>query len=42
MCDLTTNLWLNLVDGTLLCGRKNYDGTGGNGHALAHYETTGA
>ena len=33
-CDLTENLWLNLTDGTLLCGRRNWDGSGGNGHAL--------
>lgn len=25
---------MNLTDGTILCGRKNWDGTGGNGHAL--------
>jgi hypothetical protein len=25
-CDLTQNLWLNLTDGTILCGRKFYDG----------------
>lgn len=25
-CDLTDNLWMNLTDGTILCGRKNYDG----------------
>lgn len=41
MCDLTSNLWLNLSDGSLLCGRRNYDGTGGNGHALEHYQNTG-
>eukprot|EP00732_Lithocolla_globosa_P001515 Lithocolla_globosa_v1_NODE_769_length_3313_cov_85.298956.p1 type:complete len:961 gc:universal NODE_769_length_3313_cov_85.298956:2905-23(-) len=40
MCDLKENLWLNLSDGTLLCGRKNWDGTGGNGHALEHFEKT--
>lgn len=39
-CDLTENLWLNLTDGAILCGRKNWDGTGGNGHALEHYKTT--
>lgn len=37
-CDLTTNLWLNLTDGSILCGRKFYDGTGGNNHAMLHYE----
>lgn len=33
-CDLKENLWLNLTDGTILCGRRNFDGSGGNGHAL--------
>jgi ubiquitin carboxyl-terminal hydrolase 5/13 len=37
-CDLTTNLWLNLTDGAILCGRKYHDGTGGNGHASEHYK----
>lgn len=36
-CDLTSNLWLNLTDGSILCGRKFYDGSGGNDHALNHY-----
>jgi ubiquitin carboxyl-terminal hydrolase 5/13 len=27
--------------GALGCSRKNYDGTGGNGHAVGHFETTG-
>lgn len=40
-CDLTQNLWLNLTDGAILCGRKFYDGTGGNGHAAEHYQITG-
>ncbi|EZA52425.1 ubiquitin carboxyl-terminal hydrolase 5 [Ooceraea biroi] len=40
-CDLTQNLWLNLTDGSILCGRKFYDGSGGNGHAVEHYQTTG-
>lgn len=35
--DATTNLWLNLSSGSVLCGRKNFDGTGGNGHAADHY-----
>lgn len=39
-CDLTENLWLNLSDGSLLCGRKNWDGSGGNGHALEHFNET--
>ena len=37
-CDLTTNLWLNLTDGAINCGRKFFDGTGGNNHAVAHYD----
>ncbi|XP_003395686.1 ubiquitin carboxyl-terminal hydrolase 5 [Bombus terrestris] len=40
-CDLTQNLWLNLTDGSILCGRKFYDGTGGNDHAVEHYRVTG-
>ena len=40
-CDLTTNLWLNLTDGTICCGRKFFDGSGGNNHALDHYAKTG-
>ena len=37
-CDLTTNLWLNLTDGSILCGRRYFDGSGGNNHAVEHYE----
>ena len=40
-CELSSNLWLCLTCGHLACGRKNYDGTGGNGHALEHHEKTG-
>jgi ubiquitin carboxyl-terminal hydrolase 5/13 len=40
-CDLTENLWMNLTDGTILCGRKQPNGTGGNGHALEHFQKTG-
>lgn len=39
-CDMKENLWLNLTDGSILCGRRFWDGTGGNNHALEHYETT--
>jgi len=39
-CDLTENLWMNLTDGTILCGRRNWDGSGGNGHALEYYTAT--
>ncbi|XP_070560700.1 LOW QUALITY PROTEIN: ubiquitin carboxyl-terminal hydrolase 5-like [Ptychodera flava] len=38
MCDKTDNLWLNLTDGSILCGRRYFDGSGGNNHALEHYE----
>ncbi|XVE80238.1 hypothetical protein DITRI_Ditri14bG0123600 [Diplodiscus trichospermus] len=40
-CDKTENLWLNLTDGMILCGRRNWDGTGGNNHAIEHYKETG-
>ena len=40
-CDLTNNLWLNLTDGSILCGRKNFDGSGGNNHAVERYAQTG-
>jgi len=38
--DATTNLWLNLTDGHVGCGRQNWDGSGGKGHALEHYRQT--
>ena len=40
-CDLKTNLWLNLSTGFLGCGRRYYDGTGGNNHAIDYYKETG-
>ena len=40
-CDLTDNLWLNLTDGSILCGRKFWDGSGGNNHAVDHYANVG-
>ncbi|KAJ7379748.1 Ubiquitin carboxyl-terminal hydrolase 5 [Desmophyllum pertusum] len=40
MCDLKENLWLNLTDGTILCGRRYFDGTGGNNHAIDYYTET--
>ncbi|KAF1333517.1 Ubiquitin carboxyl-terminal hydrolase, partial [Globisporangium splendens] len=40
-CDKQENLWLNLSDGFIGCGRKNWDGTGGCGSALDHYKATG-
>ncbi|XP_050419844.1 ubiquitin carboxyl-terminal hydrolase 5 isoform X2 [Adelges cooleyi] len=39
-CDIDNNLWLNLTDGSIYCGRKFFDGSGGNGHATLHYEET--
>ncbi|XP_059661574.1 ubiquitin carboxyl-terminal hydrolase 14 [Cornus florida] len=39
-CDKTENLWLNLTDGMILCGRRNWDGSGGNNHAIEHYNET--
>jgi len=39
-CDLTCNLWLNLSSGAILCGRKFFDGSGGNNHAVDHYNET--
>ncbi|KAL5972953.1 ubiquitin-specific protease ubp14 [Asimina triloba] len=39
-CDKVDNLWLNLSDGMIFCGRRNWDGTGGNNHALEHYKET--
>lgn len=32
------SMWLNLTDGFIGCGRMRWDGTGGRGHALQHYE----
>ncbi|XP_037513037.1 ubiquitin carboxyl-terminal hydrolase 5 [Rhipicephalus sanguineus] len=40
-CDLTENLWLNLTDGAILCGRKYHEGSGGNNHSLEHFKNTG-
>ncbi|XP_072281089.1 ubiquitin carboxyl-terminal hydrolase 5 [Pyxicephalus adspersus] len=41
VCDLKENLWLNLTDGAILCGRRYFDGSGGNNHAVQHYKETG-
>ncbi|KAH0570312.1 Ubiquitinyl hydrolase 1 [Spironucleus salmonicida] len=40
-CDQKENIWMCLGCGEFSCGRKQYDGTGGNGHALEHFEATG-
>ena len=39
-CALTSNLWLCLTCGALGCGRAYADGSGGNGHAVAHWKAT--
>mmetsp|Transcript_11983 Transcript_11983/g.14538 ORF Transcript_11983/g.14538 Transcript_11983/m.14538 type:complete len:834 (+) Transcript_11983:225-2726(+) len=38
---LTENLWLNLSTGYIGSGRPQWDGSGGTGAALRHYEETG-
>ncbi|CAD7697819.1 unnamed protein product [Ostreobium quekettii] len=35
------NLWLNLSTGHIGSGRQHFDGSGGNGAALRHFEDTG-
>lgn len=40
-CDMRENLWLNMTDGAILCGRRYFDGSGGNNHAVEHYRETG-
>ncbi|KAI8058109.1 ubiquitin thiolesterase [Syncephalis plumigaleata] len=40
-CELDKNLWLCLTCGNLGCGRRQYDGSGGNGHGLEHFTQTG-
>jgi len=40
-CDLKSNLWLCMTCGSLGCGRRYYDGTGGNGHGAEHSNETG-
>lgn len=37
----TENLWLNLADGHIGGGRKNWDGSGGSNGALDHFMETG-
>ena len=37
----TENLWLNLSDGYIGGGRRNWDGSGGSNGALDHFEETG-
>ncbi|GIY58212.1 ubiquitin carboxyl-terminal hydrolase 5, partial [Caerostris extrusa] len=40
VCGLKENLWLNLTDGAIHCGRKYFNGLGGNNHAVEHYLKT--
>jgi ubiquitin carboxyl-terminal hydrolase 5/13 len=41
-CEKNKNLWLNLSDGKILCGRKIFGSElSGNGHALEHYNESG-
>ena len=40
-CDLKSNLWLCMNCGHLGCGRRYYDGSGGNNHGVDHAESTG-
>ncbi|XP_054637170.1 ubiquitin carboxyl-terminal hydrolase 5 isoform X2 [Dunckerocampus dactyliophorus] len=41
VCGLQENIWMNLTDGKVLCGRRYFDGSGGNNHALLHFQETG-
>ncbi|KAJ2365481.1 ubiquitin C-terminal hydrolase Ubp14 [Coemansia sp. RSA 2610] len=41
MCEKRDNLWMCLVCGHAGCGRRQYDGSGGNEHAIAHFQQTG-
>ena len=40
-CDISEALWLCFTCGALGCSRKNFDGTGGNSHAVEHFNLTG-
>ncbi|CAH2247759.1 ubiquitin carboxyl-terminal hydrolase 13 [Pelobates cultripes] len=40
-CELRENLWLNLTDGSIMCGKWFCSGSGGNGHALEHHKQMG-
>ena len=39
-CDKVDNLWLNLTDGMIICGIKNWDLIGGNDHTVENYNET--
>ena len=40
-CELRQNLWLNLTDGAILCGRKQVGGLPGNSHAREYFDKNG-
>ncbi|KAJ2396706.1 ubiquitin C-terminal hydrolase Ubp14 [Coemansia sp. RSA 2559] len=40
-CEKRENLWLCLSCGHVGCGRRQYDGSGGNNHAIDHFAQTG-
>ncbi|OMJ29592.1 Ubiquitin carboxyl-terminal hydrolase 14 [Smittium culicis] len=40
-CEKIDNLWLCLECGSIGCGRRQYDGSGGNNHAINHFDSTG-
>lgn len=39
-CEMKDNLWMCLICGSIGCGRKQYDGSGGNGHGAEHFDST--
>jgi ubiquitin carboxyl-terminal hydrolase 5/13 len=39
-CDVRDNLWMCLSCGEVGCGRRQADGSGGNGHASHHFSAT--
>jgi ubiquitin carboxyl-terminal hydrolase 5/13 len=39
-CDISQSLWVCLSCGALGCSRRVFDGSGGNNHAVAHFEST--
>lgn len=39
-CTLKENIWLCMVCGFQGCGRRQFDGSGGNNHALEHFESS--
>ncbi|KAI3630201.1 hypothetical protein MIR68_011636 [Amoeboaphelidium protococcarum] len=37
-CGMKTNLWICLTCGNIGCGRKQFDGSGGNSHGFEHFQ----